>query len=804
MTDYARWNRTITDAAGNIVNATVHVYRESDGLHATIYSDRTGATPKDNPFTLSNSDYGLAFFHAAGGAYKIVATRGSYSQTWRWEAVGTAAEYDVGAFVAAGQAAATALTRTALKALSTATYKIAYLSESGREGMFEFMSGNYASLVTADTQEGIYIKADDTSTSSGAWVRVFTSIIRPEWYGAVGDGSTDDYTALQAALTFALSSGFELHLGPVSYKTGTQLNIGSVTGVTSGKRLVIRGDGRTKSIIKGAVSSDILRIGDPAATAFTGYVVLEDFGIEPFSGSSPTSALATYDMVRSTIRRVRFYGCGHGVYQSGGVTILYDDCDFDGNTNGITTDDFSSLAGGGEPNFTRIVNSRIINNTAKGVNFTGGRMMVIDNCDIEGNGTLPNANNAGIYEASDIGSVGALSNAFGLKVTGCWFEGNAYAASVVLLSGSNSIRDCYFVNNPDASYDIYIGGTASYHIDLTQHDTGKTYHIVDEGTTSAKNSIVNARQADGSLANISIVTTPSRTKIDYLGADGLDTDGTLSGNNDLKVPSQKAVKTYVDAATREKLSASRTYYVRSDGSDANTGLANTSGGAFATIAKALTTAAALDCATYDVTIQIGAGTWTTAVSLPQMLGSGTFTLLGDAATPANVIISTTSATAVSLSGKGNWTVNGFKLQTTTSGYGLKCDGEGILKFLNINFGACVTGHMASIGNLAQLIATGNYSVSGGGSFHLVAQAGGYVYVGGATMTLLASVTLSWVFAAQAGVIAAALQTFTLGAFSVTGTRYNLSGNSVCDTNSGGVNYFPGSVAGSTATGAQYI
>ena len=94
MATLGRWNRTIQDAAGNIANATVTVYKESDGLLATIYSDRAGATPKSNPFTLSNSDYGLAFFHAVGGAYKVVAVSGSYSQTWRYEPVGTGAEFD--------------------------------------------------------------------------------------------------------------------------------------------------------------------------------------------------------------------------------------------------------------------------------------------------------------------------------------------------------------------------------------------------------------------------------------------------------------------------------------------------------------------------------------------------------------------------------------------------------------------------------------------------------------------------------------------------------------------------------------
>ena len=63
---------------------------------------------------------------------------------------------------------------------------------------------------------------------------------------------------------------------------------------------------------------------------------------------------------------------------------------------------------------------------------------------------------------------------------------------------------------------------------------------------------------------------------------------------------------------RELLTANRTYYVRTDGSDGNTGLANTSGGAFLTIQKAIDTAAALDLSVYNVTIQLADGTYTIA------------------------------------------------------------------------------------------------------------------------------------------------------------------------------------------------
>lgn len=92
MATYARWTRTITDEAGNIVNGRIEVRKESDGLIATIYSDRAGASLKSNPFTMSNNDKGLAFFHAAGGTYQVKELNSG--QTWNFVAVGTGAEFD--------------------------------------------------------------------------------------------------------------------------------------------------------------------------------------------------------------------------------------------------------------------------------------------------------------------------------------------------------------------------------------------------------------------------------------------------------------------------------------------------------------------------------------------------------------------------------------------------------------------------------------------------------------------------------------------------------------------------------------
>lgn len=98
MATLARWQRPITDGAGNIMpGASVEVRNEEGGGLAAIFTDRAGLMPRVNPFTVGSD--GLAAFHAAGGAYKVTATLGSNTQTYRYEAIGTASEADIDTYV---------------------------------------------------------------------------------------------------------------------------------------------------------------------------------------------------------------------------------------------------------------------------------------------------------------------------------------------------------------------------------------------------------------------------------------------------------------------------------------------------------------------------------------------------------------------------------------------------------------------------------------------------------------------------------------------------------------------------------
>jgi hypothetical protein len=255
---------------------------------------------------------------------------------------------------------------------------------------------------------------------------------------------------------------------------------------------------------------------------------------------------------------------------------------------------------------------------------------------------------------------------------------------------------------------------------------------------------------------------------------------------------------------RELLTAARTYYVRTDGSDSNNGLADTSGGAFLTIQKAVNTVSEIDMSSYQVTIQVGNGTYTGTVTLKNWVGALRPIIQGDTTTPANVIISTSSHC---VHGDGNhaWTVQGFRL-TSSAGQCLNAENAGA-----IYFGACDIHTSSSVQIWAKsasvISCISGYNITGnpGAGIHFAAADGGVFYNTAATITIPSAIACGTAFA-LAGRNGTLYNTGTItgaGVASSTGPRYNANLNGVIYVGGAGANYFPGNSAGSTATGGQY-
>lgn len=296
-------------------------------------------------------------------------------------------------------------------------------------------------------------------------------------------------------------------------------------------------------------------------------------------------------------------------------------------------------------------------------------------------------------------------------------------------------------------------------------------------------------------------TTQARTTVLY------NSSGTTA-----KINFSAAPTVFITALTtdfRELLVAPRTYYVRSGGSDTtNTGLSATS--AFATRQHAYDVISeTLDVGGQTVTIDVGTGTWTDNFSIQTpWIGGGVIIFNGQ--------------------GSGSTTLSGDGVSTEPFGVYVPC--VGTLKLQNLTIAdptgfscldlaaACVVTNGAdfafgtSNGNAhiacyfpGAVFNTGTaYTVSGDATYHLYAFGPG-VRIRHVGITVNGTRTFTYfAYASDTGWIRGGGTVTLGGGASVTGTRYLAQVNGVIDTNGGGANFYPGTVAGSTATGGQYV
>jgi hypothetical protein len=190
------------------------------------------------------------------------------------------------------------------------------------------------------------------------------------------------------------------------------------------------------------------------------------------------------------------------------------------------------------------------------------------------------------------------------------------------------------------------------------------------------------------------------------------------------------------------------------------------------------------------------------------------------ATPQSIVFSFASGATVAapnssafvaFNGGVAFTVTGNVTITATGsgvnqGYGLLAANGGEIWYSGVNFGACVASHQLA-GGFGLLQCTGSYTISGGAVNHLNS-AGGMVNLqtptgSTPTITLSGTPAFSGAFAnaANSGAMITAGGVSFVG--SATGSRYAATVNASINTLAGGATYFPGSSAGSTASGGQY-
>ncbi len=260
---------------------------------------------------------------------------------------------------------------------------------------------------------------------------------------------------------------------------------------------------------------------------------------------------------------------------------------------------------------------------------------------------------------------------------------------------------------------------------------------------------------------------------------------------------------------REVLTANRTYYVRTDGSNSNNGLTNSAGGAFLTLQYAWNVAAGLDLSIYSLTIDVEDGTYTAGINMTAMpVGGASITIIGNTGTPANVHLNlTTSAFRVNAPLPCAMTIQGFKVTTTGAGLSvLAVNYVGTVTTAKMELAGGSTGfvgaYVASTAGAVIIVSTGQ-TITGGMPCFVQTIFGGIVRFFGITVTLTGTPAFSWmtVNSGRMGLVVLAGVTFSGAA---TGTRYGASEAGGIDTAGGGASFIPGNAAGSATAPGWYL
>lgn len=278
------------------------------------------------------------------------------------------------------------------------------------------------------------------------------------------------------------------------------------------------------------------------------------------------------------------------------------------------------------------------------------------------------------------------------------------------------------------------------------------------------------------------------------------------------------------------LTAPKDYYVNAatgddtlyDGSSA----AFVSGkkGPFKTIQQALNQVPLFNLNGQAITIHVADGAYPQSLGTPIQNGAGYVALVGNHASPTNCAIQSAGGiTALSVAG-GRWFVDGFFV---TYGSGAPAAGQtgdciavgnGTLSLGNITFGSAYRAQLAvgalgyvNLGAISPAALASIITIAAGSTaqFHMLCQNSGVIAVPTdptkyPQLVVPGAVSFSSAFACPSllGEISVIYGSIS-GAASVSGPKYNVFMNGILFTGGAGVNYYPGSSAGTVSSGGQY-
>jgi len=219
---------------------------------------------------------------------------------------------------------------------------------------------------------------------------------------------------------------------------------------------------------------------------------------------------------------------------------------------------------------------------------------------------------------------------------------------------------------------------------------------------------------------------------------------------------------------------------------------------FKTVAEAVSKLLDGDGFGNTAVIQLAAGTYAEAVSIDARdKGNGRWKIIvaGVLNTPGSVILTG----GVTVQGDVHVVLQDLTSQTT----GIVANYRANVELNRVNFGAATGQTHLSSSDFSTVDIQADYTISGGAAAHYNVSTGGRIRCLSHAVTISGTPAFSGEFALATDSGSQLTTTGSTYTGSATGTRYLAQLNAVINTGGGGASAFPGSVAGSTATGGQY-
>lgn len=284
-----------------------------------------------------------------------------------------------------------------------------------------------------------------------------------EWYAPTGDGSTDDTTAIQAAMDAAYTANIPLLLRAATYRVTSISRV-----VDSTKNLRIKGSGMSATTLRkiGATTTPILDISSTDASPppyLENFCEIKDLRILGLSYAHHGIQLTR--MALCKFDRVNIVDCDYGVNNVGSLLNNWLSSRFVSCNRGFVT----TRATGASTVYSNVVNfygCRFKGNSVFGLDAGGGNNIYLAGCEFDNNGENTNTGTGAVIVRA------TTDDEFGFGILNfdtCWFEGNA-GRTFQAETGCGAfiaIKNSQFVGNETggSARAIYVDGARGVYLD---------------------------------------------------------------------------------------------------------------------------------------------------------------------------------------------------------------------------------------------------------------------------------------------------------------------------------------------------